>query len=627
MVGLKRFFHVDNLFQSPGVERNRNIVDGGPQAAENCDYGRPSSRQRSASDCSLGFSQQSYVNQKYLGIEKQFEEMHEQFCSRQLTPRDVKYTDLKPLPTRNSRHVDVLKAIFYSHREPRPSANSPTYYNEDIADRNLNAPQQQARQSQYACIVSAIYQEDVADRNILSGGSMLDPPGSGSSGPSSRFNSRTSGTGHSTPEGWGRRKRREKSPARYSSGRRAETNIVTMSEENLRTSAQKTQSHPKPQRSQPDNLRLRSSAPNLSKTVPKKTTSRPPQRPTIGNRSISSSSRKNILDLSIDTNLAAGKSSAKIDHCALQPPTTRPSRQKPSPSIAEIVNSPLQIPSASAASLSATNPSYSVDEIMAMLRQAYAASQAKNQNPTFENLQNAIIREITSPGALSEPSTASKIESPSIYSTPVSSAFKSETQTPFTESMRSSLLEEGRRLADYTKKGSPLGRRGSETSLRKIPSVLNGSENENGCTAPSRRRRHTYDQPQSGIVNTVQPFKKIHANSQKDHTENERKDRHNEIEAIPLPSASMPPTSPARSIFTPTADVDKITATIPMEPRSPKPTVNRTIGSISETEGKNQNFSRKTRYHTSPFPIGRRRIPLRRSSLFKDLYDSGRLAP
>lgn len=266
---------------------------------------------------------------------------------------------------------------------------------------------------------------------------------------------------------------------------------------------------------------------------------------------------------------------------------------------------------------------------MVMLRQAYAASQANNQNPTFENLQNAIIREINSQGALREPSTASKIESPSIYSTPVSGAFKCGTETPLTESMRSSLLEEGRRLADYTKRVSPLGRRGSETSIRKLPSsVLNGHENENECTAPSRRRRHTYDQPQSGLVNTVQPFKKIHANNLEDRTHTAPKEYlHNEIEAIPLPSASMPPTSPARSVTTPPADIEKITATIPAEPRSPKPAINRTIGSISEGQGKTQNFSRKPRYHTSPFPAGRRRIPLRQSSLFKDLYDSGRLAP
>ncbi|KAK2759150.1 hypothetical protein FQN54_003250 [Arachnomyces sp. PD_36] len=633
MVGLKRFFNVDNLFQSTGVERNRNDVDDGMRAADINDYGTPFKRERGASDSSGGgFSQRPCVDPKYLGIEKQFEEMHEQFRSRQLTPRDVKYRELKSFPSRNPRHVDVLRALFYSQQEPVTSTKPPAYYNEDIADRNLNSSQQ-SEQCKYACIVSAIYQEDVADRNIPSGGSSLASPVSGSSGQSPRFNARAGSTGQSTPSESGRRKGRVKSPPRHTTGKHTGSKIVTMSEEDLRT-AHKSQRRPTSRRPQPNSLRLRSSAPNLSKQVPGGTSSRP-QRPTTGGRSMSSSSlsKKNILDLSIDTNLAAGKPSVKIDHCAVQPPNTNPSRQKLSPSIAEIVNSPLPVPSTSALSPKATTSSYNVEEIMVMVRQAYAASLANNQNPSFESLQNAIIREINSRDSLREVPTSSKPESPSVYSTPMGSAFRSEasSSSPFSQTMRTNLLEEGRRLADYTRRGSPLGRRGSEASLRGIPpSVLNGQGNENGPTPAPRRRRHTYAQPlspPSGPVNPVQPFKKIHANKLEDNTlKVPNKDAYDDNDVIALPTVRTP-VSPARSVVTPPADVDKIAATIPMEPRDSLPALNRTIGTIAESGGKNQNFPKKTRYHTSPFPIGRNRIPLRRSSLYKDLYDSGRLAP
>ena len=646
MVGLKKFFHVDNFFQSTGVDRNRTELDGGLRVVDNSDYGGLSSGELSASDGSpdlpdAPFSQRQCVDHQYLGIEKQFEEMHEQFRSRQLTPRHVKYTGPRPFPSRNARHVDVLKAIFYSHREPAiPPANSPAFYNEDIADRNLNAPQQQAEQSQYACIVSAIYQEDVADRNILNSGSPLPSPMSGSSGPSWRFNSRAGrGTIQSTPEGE-RHRGRKRSPVGHVQGGRAGSNIVTMSEEDLRSSARAKDSMNSSQRTRPDGLRFRSSEPNLSatppSTVPGQARSRPLQRPTTSHRP--ESSRKNVLDLSINTKLAAAKPSFKIDHCAVQPPATTPIQQKSSPSLAEIVNSPLPIPTPSPSMISpnATATSYSVDEIMTMFRQAYASSQANNQNPTFESLQNAIIREINSHDAFRElPPSSARIDPPSVYSTPVGEIFKNEDHNQFSESMRTNLLEEGRRLADHTRRGSPLRRRGSDTSgIERSLSGLRAKEKSGGPITIPRRRRHTYDQPRSGTVEATKPFKSINPikpiNEMDQNLKVPTRDAASsgEDEIIQLPCVDAPPPSPYRAITTPTADIDKITATIPMEPRSP-PVLNfaRTTSRIAESPGKGQSFSKKTRYHTSPFPIGRKRIPLRRSSLYKDLYDSGRLAP
>ncbi|KAB8072195.1 hypothetical protein BDV29DRAFT_177852 [Aspergillus leporis] len=107
--------------------------------------------------------------------------------------------------------------------------------------------------------------------------------------------------------------------------------------------------------------------------------------------------KKNVRDLSIDTDLAArGNSTKKISHRAIQPPTPSNFGMKETPSIAEVMNSPL--PAGSPISPSpGLRSDQKIEEMMNMFKQAYTSSPAAiSPHPTYETLQDAIIREINS---------------------------------------------------------------------------------------------------------------------------------------------------------------------------------------------------------------------------------------
>ncbi|RAO71790.1 uncharacterized protein BHQ10_007802 [Talaromyces amestolkiae] len=124
-------------------------------------------------------------------------------------------------------------------------------------------------------------------------------------------------------------------------------------------------------------------------------------RRTSGAKSSTSSrtGKKNVRDLIINTNITAmGKPSIRIEHCAIQPPT--PQNAAPNPqnaSIDEIVHTPLLTVSPNPFT---TQPSAALDvkEIMKILKQAYNTTKHKPSPlyPTFETLQEIIIREINS---------------------------------------------------------------------------------------------------------------------------------------------------------------------------------------------------------------------------------------
>ncbi|PYH86002.1 hypothetical protein BO82DRAFT_361388 [Aspergillus uvarum CBS 121591] len=108
------------------------------------------------------------------------------------------------------------------------------------------------------------------------------------------------------------------------------------------------------------------------------------------------SSKKNVRDLSINTELAARRNpTSKATHRATQPPTPNTTESAQHLSIAEVMNSPLPVVSPTTVSplLPATEK---VAEIMDMFRQAYTSSPAMTPHATFETLQDAIIREINS---------------------------------------------------------------------------------------------------------------------------------------------------------------------------------------------------------------------------------------
>ncbi|KAH8696657.1 hypothetical protein BGW36DRAFT_428652 [Talaromyces proteolyticus] len=366
------------------------------------------------------------LNPHYVGIERQFEQLHESFYSRTLSSlRQFRYNgSAKSVsPSQNPKHVDVIEALFSGHRyRMKPISLSPsTPYNEDIADRNLNAsPASISRNSHYSRIVSTLYQEDVADRNIVKS----------RAGPSYRYSSRSSSpTLRSDSPGDRSSKQTSRGrpvvQKRGSSQSKSRPSSETRENTNLKAPSPVHQSTLRAQASAPD-FRNPLRTPDLASFPRPPTASAPeaatdntstnPAPPSLCNGPKArvgsskndhlrvkrpglprSGSCKNVLDLSIDTCITASKRpSIKIEHRAIQPPTPNNLTVPQNHSIAEIVNSPLPAvtPSACTPELS---PSYNVDDIMGMFKQAYMTTQATTTgHPTFETLQDAIIREINS---------------------------------------------------------------------------------------------------------------------------------------------------------------------------------------------------------------------------------------
>lgn len=110
-------------------------------------------------------------------------------------------------------------------------------------------------------------------------------------------------------------------------------------------------------------------------------------------------SKKNVRDLIINTDITAmQKPSIRIEHCAIQPPT--PQNAAPIPqnaSIDEIMHTPLLTVSPNHFTPQ-PSPNLDIDEIMKILKQAYNNTRKKPSPPypTFETLQEIIIREINS---------------------------------------------------------------------------------------------------------------------------------------------------------------------------------------------------------------------------------------
>ncbi|KAI9039665.1 uncharacterized protein KD926_009258 [Aspergillus affinis] len=369
-------------------------------------------------------------------IEKEFETMHDQLQTQPLSPwsqAPPSRGSTRP-KERNPRHVDLLDALFSSHRykiQSTTSLSPITPYNEDIAERNMTRflQEQPRKKNMYARFLSALYQEDVAERNITK----------------SRRRSRSlSRTRVGDPEGQGDGSSHSRSKMDQNS--REITGPMSMNDAHSCVASAKERvpsgrNSLKHQKSAPNLSAERASAPqgaagsnpgghlgvppahkqgvtwsntplpdsptipismrhdkNMNENRPMHTmrgagSSRPSlyRSPLISSRL---GSKKNIRDLSINTELAAhGPSAAKIAHRAIQPPTPN-TLERQNPSIAEIMNSPL--PAGTPSSISPLPPSKRVEEIMDMFRKAHSASQAITPHPTFETLQDAIIREINS---------------------------------------------------------------------------------------------------------------------------------------------------------------------------------------------------------------------------------------
>ncbi|PWY72228.1 hypothetical protein BO94DRAFT_525818 [Aspergillus sclerotioniger CBS 115572] len=443
MVALRRFFHAEK--SSPASSDDQDAQAGSPggddhHASPNI---KPSQRMAAENNCQKP--------------EEQGDVTRGRMQSRPLSARSQappSRASNRP-PERNPRHVDLLDALFSSHRYHIQSAStlSPiTPYNEDIAERNM-VPFLRGlalKQKAYSRPVSALYQEEVADRNISN----------------SRNNTRSlsrsaSARSRATPP-----RTRQLGSQRYEEDRplsRAKGTIMprSYSPESLASvprsrtderagssrEAASQRSNLRSQRSAPDLLSERLSAPqeeassgsngylgvppaykqgnNWSNTpLPDSPTlplsmrhdSSMNEDQSVRNAPSTRSAKKNVRDLSINTKLAARKSpTTKLAHRAIQPPTPSATDAKQAPSIAEVMNSPL--PVATPTSVSPLPPfNEKVTEIMDMFKEAFASTQVVTPHPTFETLQDAIVREINSHEAfqrLSFPTEPSLTPSPS----------------------------------------------------------------------------------------------------------------------------------------------------------------------------------------------------------------------
>ncbi|EGD95473.1 hypothetical protein TESG_08386 [Trichophyton tonsurans CBS 112818] len=323
---------------------------------------------------------------QYIGFEKQFEDLHEQLESR--PPQRRSCLGHMSSPRRTKRHVDVLEAIF--------------------SKQSLYHQEQGSCRSRYSHVISAIYQEDVADRNMVpfSPPILISPPPG-----------EEQVAGNNQKRAVARRVK--KSPRESDSSPCEDTAALRTiaSDQNIRKypscSARRTQDTSQAEQdceqtierplSQSSNDDPKAAKESTSKSESQEHSSSPAH--SSSNRLLSPNSarrriKRNVRDLSINTQLAApGKKFAKISKKSpLRPVPVSPCRE-PSATLDEIVNSPIAL-------TSPINPSprltgFTASEMLNLFKQAYASSQTNAARPTFESLQDAIIREINSHDAFS----------------------------------------------------------------------------------------------------------------------------------------------------------------------------------------------------------------------------------
>ncbi|RAH87733.1 hypothetical protein BO86DRAFT_424507 [Aspergillus japonicus CBS 114.51] len=352
-----------------------------------------------------------------------------------------------PRPDKIPRHVDLLDALFTSHRYhiQCPTSLSPiTPYNEDIAERNM------AFFLKGTFLPKVVYprptslQGDVA-RNVF--------------GRNSRSLPRSTSTRPKSAQGLplrpshpsGETSTKERPRLRAREGRVAASSTYKSCARPVPCARDGDPESSMEMSSQRSSLRSQRSAPNLVAERPTTSDTEPPtpsngylgvppaykqgrrwsttplpDSPTIPlsishDQSVSedestndttgvsqtpkdhsqaassrSSSKKNVRDLSINTELAARRNpTSSATHRAIQPPTPNTTESAQHLSIAEVMNSPLPVVSPTAVS-PLPPAAEKVAEIMDMFRRAYTSSPVMTPHPTFETLQDAIIREINS---------------------------------------------------------------------------------------------------------------------------------------------------------------------------------------------------------------------------------------
>ncbi|KAJ6113542.1 hypothetical protein N7523_006859 [Penicillium sp. IBT 18751x] len=397
------------------------------------------------------------LDQQFEDLHHHFAETARPQSSQSLSPFVSQHFAIPKV--QNSRHIDLLDALSTSEKNRqdsnRPVASPPSSpYNEDVAERNMTRFLRiQYRSGLTASrILSALYQEDVADRNIAKYGgtrsssslsSRSSPPAPDGARSVSRTGSRRRGPGKRFPvkPSWtseGDLRTRSATPdamANASSRLSHISKLIRQQRSAPSLSPEEAAAAPEPEDAEPDTPRAnqRLGVPPAYKQGKRWSTTPLPDSPTLpmpigdgdsnnGSRSVTPvgkppattartssltprsaspaqvsglRSRKNVRDLSINTKLAAA-GRPKIAHRAIQPPTPSNNDMKRAPSIAEVMNSPL--PTSSPVPLSPDNPSprFKASEMMDLFNKAYMSTQAISSHPTYETLQDAIVREINS---------------------------------------------------------------------------------------------------------------------------------------------------------------------------------------------------------------------------------------
>ncbi|KAJ5423493.1 hypothetical protein N7491_008709 [Penicillium cf. griseofulvum] len=400
MVALKKLFQTDKSISRPatslglegcGMEPYFHTVDSPTRSHFE---GFPSRTSQSL-DVAHHFDQ----------IEKQFEDLHDRLerptsAQSQLRPRTTHFAPSKP---QNGRHIDLMHALFSTERNqtitPEPLSPPLSLYNEDVAERNMTRFLRIQYRNGLATsgILSALYQEDVADRNIAKYSS----PGRSLSHLSSRSSPAAPGRVR-IPEGQ-RRKVRKRDPGKpaWASAENLRTKLSP--EDGSGTSSPRSQSHignyPRLQRSAPSLSAdedfvpqedapptpvQRLGVPPAHKQGKRWSNTPLPDSPTIPTPMGSSDGAAKASSLQKDP--------PKIGHRAIQPPTPSTCDLKQAPSIAEVMNSPLPVPSPISPPKSSSR--FKASDMMDFFSKAYKATQGSH--PTHETLQDTIVREVNS---------------------------------------------------------------------------------------------------------------------------------------------------------------------------------------------------------------------------------------
>ncbi|KAJ5121619.1 uncharacterized protein N7515_009580 [Penicillium bovifimosum] len=449
MAALKKLFHKDKNLARPATSLGLGDYD----VDEPYFHTAVDSPARSHFEFPSRDSNSPDVAHLFDQIENQFEDLHDRLTRptsfQSQLPHDNPHN---PAPkSRNGRHIDLMDALYSSENQHQSAISEPLSapasprYNEDVAERNMTRFLRIQNRNGVASsrILSALYQEDVADRNIAK-----------YSGPDRTLSSLSC---RSSPAAPGRvripeserRKARNRDPGKHSWVSADDLRRKVSQDRKPGSALQRPQSH--------HGLRSQRSAPSLaadaegsvsqedapptppavqrlgvppaykqgkrwsntplpdSPTIPipgsfgggaaeAPSVPRPLRPPVPSSRSSSLTpisrspppssgpgSKKNARGLSINTQLAA-TGRPKIGHRAIQPPTPSTYEGKQTPSIAEVMNSPLPVPTPITPSKS--SPRFKASELMGLFSKAYRSAQGSH--PTFETLQDAIVREINS---------------------------------------------------------------------------------------------------------------------------------------------------------------------------------------------------------------------------------------